>query len=306
MEIEEYRKFTKPAELHKAINTLKGMVAGITADRKIGEEEVKELIHWCTLHGHLRDKHPFKELLPMIEVTHEDGFITEEASKDIIWLCNNFISDASYYDLTTSAIQFLSGLIHGIMADGVLSDEEIKSLHTWLEANTYLKGCYPFDEIESLINATLEDGVIDEDERNMLMAFFSNFIDLTASYHLHETELVRLREQYSLDGICASQPVIDFENKRFCFTGESRVCKRKEIEQHIINAGGMLLNSVSTKVDYLVVGASGNPCWAYACYGRKIEEAVQLRKEGSKILIVHENDFWDAHEKIVILLRIAA
>lgn len=33
-EIDEYRKFTGPAELHKAINTLKGIVAGITTDHQ--------------------------------------------------------------------------------------------------------------------------------------------------------------------------------------------------------------------------------------------------------------------------------
>ena len=51
--------------------------------------------------------------------------------------------------------------------------------------------------------------------------------------------------------------------------------------------------SVSTKTDYLVVGNAGNPCWAYACYGRKIEAAMNLRKEGGKVIIVNETDFWD-------------
>ena len=37
-EVEEYRRFTKPAELHKAVNTLKGIVAGITTDRQISEK----------------------------------------------------------------------------------------------------------------------------------------------------------------------------------------------------------------------------------------------------------------------------
>ena len=44
-EIEEYKRFTAPAELHKAINELKGMVAGITTDFKISEDEVRELSH---------------------------------------------------------------------------------------------------------------------------------------------------------------------------------------------------------------------------------------------------------------------
>jgi len=46
--------------------------------------------------------------------------------------------------------------------------------------------------------------------------------------------------------------------------------------------------------DYLVLGTDGNPCWAFACYGRKVEKVIQLRKEGHKIILLHENDFWDA------------
>lgn len=55
-----------------------------------------------------------------------------------------------------------------------------------------------------------------------------------------------------------------------------------------------MASSVSNKTDYLIIGADGNPCWAYACYGRKVEVAVKLRKEGGKILLVHEYDFLDA------------
>ena len=58
--------------------------------------------------------------------------------------------------------------------------------------------------------------------------------------------------------------------------------------------GGMVQSAVNRKTNYLIVGTAGNPCWAYACYGRKIEEAMQLRKEGVNVVIVNETDFWDA------------
>ena len=58
--------------------------------------------------------------------------------------------------------------------------------------------------------------------------------------------------------------------------------------------GGEVITSVTKQVTYLVIGADGNPCWAYACYGRKVEKAVELRKQGIRILIIHENDFHDA------------
>ena len=297
-ELEDYRKFTKPAELHKAVNTLKGIIAGITTDNVASEKEMIELMHWCTLHAHLRDRHPFNELLPLVEDAYADGVVTNEEAKDIVWLCNNFVSDNDYYDLVTSSVQFLSGLLHGIMADGVLDDREVHALSAWLNANRYLAGCYPFDEIDSLVSSTLADKKIDQEERERLMAYFSNFIDCTESYNLDDRNFADLKQRYSVDGICAICPEIAVEGSNFCFTGESRKYKRAEIIDLITSAGGRVYGSVSRHTNYVVVGGNGNPCWAYACYGRKIEEAVKLRKAGSRLLIIHENDLWDALEDL--------
>ena len=51
---------------------------------------------------------------------------------------------------------------------------------------------------------------------------------------------------------------------------------------------------MTQKTDYLIVGNEGNPCWAFSCYGRKVEKAVELRKKGSNIQIINEDDFWNA------------
>lgn len=295
---EDYRKFTKPAELHKAVNTLSGIVAGITTDMKINDDEVNELTNWCLLHAHLENRHPFNELLPMIRTAYEDGIISSEESNDIIWLCNNFVSNESYYDLTTSSLQFLFGLLQGIMADGELSDAEIKHLQTWLSANSFLSGCYPFDEIESLVSSILLDGIITDDEKDMLMAFIGEFVDTTMSYNINQPHLDELKEKYTISGVCAICQEIDFTNSIFCFTGESTKATRKEISDIITSNGGVFKNNLTKKTDYLVVGNAGNPCWAYSCYGRKIEQAVQMRKDGSRIKIINEVDFWDILEDL--------
>lgn len=293
-EIEDYRQYTKPAELHKAVNTLRGLVAGINSDMKVGSEEVTELVHWCELHAHLRDRHPFSEILPVVERATEDGVVTEDEAKDILWLCNNFEDSNSYYDMVTSSIQFLSGMLHGLLADGELSDKEISTLKEWISDNDFLAGTYPFDEINSLLYVVLEDKKITSQEREALMALFGDVIDFTSSYNLSEKEFSRLRETYSIGGICAVCPEIVFQNKTFCFTGEFYRGKRAEIADVVVQLGGKVRTSVSAKTDYLIVGNAGNPCWAYACYGRKIEQAVSLRKEGASIVIVNETDFWDA------------
>lgn len=292
-DLSDYQAFTKPAELHKAINTLRGLVAGISADG-VDSDEIKELVHWCELHAPLRDRHPFSEILPVVEKACEDGIITADESKDILWLCNNFADSSAYYDAVTSSIQFLSGLIHGIMADGELSDEEISKLKSWIDANDYLAGTYPFDEINSLLYSALEDKKISEDERQQLMAFFGNLIDFTSSFNLVEKDFVALRAKYSISGVCAICPDISFREKLFCFTGESYRSTRTEMSNIVQRLGGLVRSNVSVKTNYLIVGNAGNPCWAYACYGRKIEDAMKIRKNGGNVIIVNETDFWDA------------
>lgn len=295
-DLNDYRKFTKPAELHKAINTLRGIVAGITTDRKVNDDEISELINWCMAHKHLVDRHPFSELIPLIESVCEDMIVTSDEANDIIWLCNNFISDSDYYDLITSSLQFLQGLIHGIMADGEITDAEIHSLKKWISTNSYLTGCYPFDEIESILLTILADGIVSDDERNILKAFFSNFIDLTTSYNLNKPDMDKLKHQYSIGGICAVCQEIEFDGNVFCFTGESERARRNDIADIIVSHGGQFKPGVTNKTRYLIVGNKGNPCWAFSCYGRKIEDAVNRRKNGQKLTIVNEIDFWDILE----------
>jgi hypothetical protein len=62
--------------------------------------------------------------------------------------------------------------------------------------------------------------------------------------------------------------------------------------------GGIPLDSVTEDTDYLIVGDNGNLAWAFSCYGRKVERAVELRKKGHRIAIIHEFDFCDVIDEL--------
>lgn len=295
-EIEDYRVFTSKAELHKSINALIGIIQGIRFDNIANEHEIAELIHWCNLHRRFEKRAPFNEIIPLIDQALLDNKLEQEEIEDILWLCNNIVNDSGfnrYYDLITSSIQQLQGILHGILADNVLNEAEIEQLCSWIDDHDFLKGTYPFDEIHSLLVSVKQDGIISDDEKNLLKAFFANFVDTRASYNVHEFEVKALQSQYSISGICAVCPEITFENKVFSFTGASTRATRNEIAKIIQNLGGIFNNNVTKNTNYLIVGGDGNPCWAFACYGRKVEKAIELRKKGTPIIIVHENDFWD-------------
>ena len=189
-------------------------------------------------------------------------------------------------------------MIHGMLADNELSDSEILMLKKWTTTNDFLAGSYPFDEIESLLLSVLDDGVITSDERDMLKGFLSDFIDLKSSYNLNDAELNSLKEHYNISGVCAACQEIEFEDNLFCFTGTSQIANRKDIADIIEHFGGKFNNHLTNKTRYLIVGNDGNPCWAFSCYGRKIEEAMQRRKNGQLLTIVNEVDFWDSVEDL--------
>lgn len=203
-------------------------------------------------------------------------------------------SSTLYFDAVTSRIQYLQGIMYGVIADGVITDAEIMQLDKWLAENSVLNGIYPYDEVCGMLTAIKADGVITDDERNALKAFFASFVDARESYNLNEPDIKKLQQTYSVGGICEVSPHVDVVGKVFCFTGESKKATRNEIIAAIEAAGGKYQNSVGKKVDYLIVGGDGNPCWAFACYGRKVENAIGLQKAGHHIEIIHEDDFWPA------------
>lgn len=291
-----YRKHPrmKKAEIDKALHTLEGLIRGIGIDQKLNEKEVSEILHWINYTSKSIKTSIFRDIKGILKNILEDLIITHEEREDFLWLCKSFNSGNDFFDVITSDLQRLQGILHGIMADNKITEEEILGLKKWIFENEHLQGTYPYDEIQSLITVVMKDGKIDEEEKEILSLYFSEFIDPIKSKNIDLTIIKELKDKYSLRGICTLDPIIEFENKLFTFTGVSERAKRTEISTLIESKGGIYSDNVKKDINFLIVGANGNPCWAYSCYGRKVESVVNLRKSGSNALIVNEIDFWDS------------
>jgi hypothetical protein len=285
-----YFRYTGRARLEKALNSLIGMVEGMAIDGVVNSIEVGFLRSWLHENMELKHSHPFSELIPAVEAALADGILTEEERLDILWLCAR-LQSTEFFDQTTAGIQRLHGLLAGIASDQTISERELRGLSEWLSEHEELKTRWPFEEIENVITAVLRDGKVDDDEHRMLQNLFSQFVAIDDNKTI-VSPLVSHRG--AVVGLCAVCPEIQFEGKRFVFTGTSAKSSRDEFGEIVQRHGGVMTGAVSKKIDYLIIGADGNPCWAYSCYGRKVEMAVKLRKEGARILLIHENDFWDA------------
>jgi hypothetical protein len=285
-----YARFTSWSRLEKSINSLLGLIEGIAIDSSINESEISFLNLWLDEHASLRSHHPYNELIPVVQLAVADGVLTQNEHDDIFWLCERLRS-SKYFDSATADLQRLHAILGGIVSDGHISEGELRGLSTWLQEHEHLKTCWPYDEIDSLVVAVMKDKMITDEEQAMLKAFFSEFIAV-----LDDRTITRplISEDTSIVGLCAVCPDIEFQGSTFCFTGSSSRYIRSELAALVESLGGTFSPNITKTVNYLIIGAEGNPCWAYACYGRKVEKAVALRKSGVRLMLIHENDFHDA------------
>lgn len=286
----EYRKYCTPAIIDKELHVLEGIIIGIEIDRILNDKELSAINKWIEKHHQFFLKSPFNELIPMLEGVLRDNKITLEEKNDLLWFCQRLNSNTSYYDLLTSDIQRLHGILAGIASDNIITVDELTGLSGWMSEHAHLKTTWPYDEIESIVSTVLSDNVIDSEEHMFLLDVCKEFSKKTVNLMLepsHKEELYR-------QGVCALCPDVVFADRLFCFTGKAKHGTRSEFAKLVEARGGKILGNVRKDLNYLVVGSEGNECWAFSCYGRKIEEAMNLRREGSKIVIIHEFDFWDA------------
>jgi len=283
--------YTAKSQADKAISSLKGILLGINLDGDVNEKEINELKKWVVSHNDLINRNPFNEFMIIIENTISNKIPPKETIEDLYWLCQKYENDNVYYNAVTSDLQILQGICHGILSDGIINEKEIFDLHKWLEENEHLSSYYPYDELRSLILSIVSDNKVDEEEIIILKAYFRQFINLNDE-EINE-QIKKETAEIQISGLCTSEPNVTFENKTFCITGVLKRGNRENLQNDIKKLGGIPTESVNKKTDYLIIGDNGNPAWAFSCYGRKVEKALSMRKEGHTIMLIHEFDFAD-------------
>ncbi len=288
----EYFQFCGPQTLERDLHVLEGILKGIAIDNSIKNAEMEALIGWCDLRQRVKDKSPFNELIPVIETAVQDGVLDDEERADIEWLCKQYTTKSSYYNKITSDMQRLHGMLAGIAADGVVTELELSNLQKWLNDHEHLRTVWPFDEIDALITDIMSDDIIDEQEQYVILNFCEQFLTETTSMVLG----LPIGEELLKTGVCSAMPDIDFEEKTFCLSGTFDSGPKSKIADEIKKFGGSVVKGVRQDLSYLIIGGKGNSCWAFSCYGRKVEKAMGYRKKKLPIQIVHEFDLRDAIE----------
>lgn len=184
------------------------------------------------------------------------------------------------------ASQTLMGICSGLIADGMIHEREVIYLRAWLAENEEVSTVWPGSSIAQRVAEIVADGVITQDERDSLLSLLQ---ELT-SEHFSDTG-------YSLPespaGMFDDDPCIIYPGRTFCFTGKFFFGTRASCERAVEKRGAVTQDSITRKVDFLIVGGMTSPDWITSSYGLKLQKAKQLQDAGHDIVITTEK-FWTA------------
>jgi len=284
---DSYVQFCGPAQLERDLNILHGFISGIQIDNEINEQEAQSLMKWIASVHDCRQKYPYRIFVERITEVLSDGIVTAEEVQDLLWLCDQYLNIQNpYYNLITSRTQQLSGLVSGIVADRLINAAELIKLQEWLQDNAFLSGTWPFDDLFRFVENMITQKHVSPESYDALLKF-CDVINVIPE--IGETNGKKL-----VEAVSEVMAQILIPESSFCITGASKLYTRRQIAEIVELHGGYMQDSVSGKLDYLVVCDDKNACWAFASYGRKVEKAIQLKAKGKGPAVIYEEDLFDS------------
>jgi len=290
--------------IERATDTLVGILAGISIDYELNDLEVTALSNWLDQNIEFSRIEPFSEIQHLLHEALRDQVIDADERESIIEYCNDLRERSGpIYQDVTQVTRVLHGLLAGLAADGTVTDREILDLRDWLEDYSALRDLWPFSDARFLIEQVLHDGKVSDPERDQIVLFCRQFTDKVVDdgfgFALREASECIYKKPESpvvqtLSYILSDQPLPGISGYSFCFTGISRFGTRRELANLLIQNGGSHSTGMTSKLDYLVVGALSQPAWAYSVYGRKIEKAMELQARTGNPVIIGEELFLSA------------
>ena len=104
--------------------------------------------------------------------------------------------------------------------------------------------------------------------------------------------------EYRMNVIRQECPGFSINGKSICLSGSFNYGSKTDVENVIVENGGVVKSTVSKRTDYLIVGSIGSDRWKHGQYGTKVVQACSLIESGSKIKIVSERVLADYLSKL--------
>ncbi|MDM5131428.1 BRCT domain-containing protein [Aeromonas piscicola] len=277
--------FNAKRNKQKLLLSLRGILWGLTADRRLNETEILFLATWLKSNPELNRDLDFQAIQQAVEVVLEDGIITANEKDELYALLQTVFRDADDNKRPQDidgVVNLLLGFLQGISADNQLLDKEI-GLLAHIMATDAASLTWPGNLLNKRLQRIIEEGYISDEERGELLGLIKQI----TGENFTETGLaVGMATKVFADG-----DVMSINGKRVCFTGKFFSDTRFNLEEQAKALGAEPVKSMNKMVNVLIIGGLASRDWMFTSHGRKIEVAIKAKNEGCNIQIINEEDW---------------
>lgn len=183
------------------------------------------------------------------------------------------------------AVDQLSGICSGILADGVVNEKEAEFFAAWVRKYAAFEPVWPFTDVLKRLDRIFADGRCDDEER----AELKGVMEAICGYGDGTTAAESYSAPLPIDAPAPAPDPVVFPERVFSITGRFAFGARRQVMDAIKTRGGIPTDATPTRLThYMVIGVFASRDWHSANYGRKIERAVELRESGSGLAILCE------------------
>jgi hypothetical protein len=184
----------------------------------------------------------------------------------------------------------LAGILKGVACDNIITPNEAKFVYEWINLHRQVEDGVTYTElIEELQSLELKTrGAFDDPE--LIQSVLKTIHKLVngGSHIPSPTDL-------TIDIADEIEPrEVIFQDKQFCFTGKLKLGPRNKAHEMTKLRNGVVAESVTNKLDYLVCGDLGSRDWSQSSFGEKIRHALCVRKAEGRLLIIKETVWAEA------------
>lgn len=266
-----FESYISDTHFNQAICEIYGVVQGIGMDNTLSSNEIAYIANWKKDNIAIVNYNSVASIFDVIDAILVDGVITKEELSTLRKTMERYFLTCSTAE-TTRASQILYGILKGISCDQTICETECSALQEWLYEYECLKEHYPYNEIVECLNVILQDNIITKSENEQLLDKIDEILN----------PIQRLKEQ-----------VDSVNGRKVCLTGEFRYGPKDEVKKYITERGGIICDSVTKKLDILIVGDNGSPFYSHGDHGHKVDKAIEYQKKyHADIRIVREDDFF--------------
>lgn len=269
-DVQEFVEYVESPVIRKSISEFYGVLRGFSIDNVISEEETRYIAQWKEEHKKYAQQEDVAKILIAIDRILADGVITVDEILSLQGIARAYLNLVSTSPVTL-ATQILDGILKGITIDGEITESECRNLRQWLYDNIYLSDHFPFDRTIEMVEKVLEDGVVTSEESRQMSKMICDMLNPVETLRSH---------------------VNSVEGKHVCLSGNFAYGQKSDVEQYIVERGGIIDSAVKKTTNILMIGDCECQAYSNGTYGTKVKKAMEYNKKGCTIQIIKEADFF--------------